>query len=110
MISRERAWKLTTESTSLATASARIVGMEIPYTVEELIDATSHGGFGLLTVNLPDPAGYGRIVRNDGGRVQRIVEHKDAGAEELQIREVNTGIMSMPRDRLRDWLASGNAA
>ena len=53
-------------------------------------------GFGLLTVTLPDPAGYGRIVRDDGGRVQRIVEQKDATAEELAIDEVNTGIMCLP--------------
>ncbi|MCB1724600.1 MAG: bifunctional UDP-N-acetylglucosamine diphosphorylase/glucosamine-1-phosphate N-acetyltransferase GlmU [Chromatiaceae bacterium] len=81
-------------------------------TLRELVEATAHQGFGLLTVTLADPTGYGRIVRNDGGRVQRIVEQKDAGAEELTIREVNTGIMCVPRDRLSGWLSglsNGNA-
>ncbi len=73
-------------------------------TLHELIDATLHQGYGLLTVNLPDPTGYGRIVRNDGGRVQRIVEQKDANSEELTITEVNTGIMCVPRERLAGWL------
>jgi len=75
-----------------------------PETLRELVDATAHG-FGLLTVTLDDPRGYGRIVRNDGGRVQRIVEQKDASREELAIAEVNTGIMCMPREALARWLA-----
>jgi len=74
-----------------------------PETLRELVEATAHG-FGLLTVTLDDPSGYGRIVRNEGGRVQHIVEQKDAGPEELTIREVNTGIMCMPREALARWL------
>ncbi|MCG6965425.1 MAG: bifunctional UDP-N-acetylglucosamine diphosphorylase/glucosamine-1-phosphate N-acetyltransferase GlmU [Chromatiaceae bacterium] len=73
-------------------------------TLHQLIDATAHG-FGLLTVTLSDPTGYGRIVRNEGGRVQCIVEQKEASAEQLAIREVNTGIMCVPRDALVRWLA-----
>ena len=72
-------------------------------TLEQLVDA-SRDSFGLLTVTLDDATGYGRIVRNDGGRVQRIVEQKDASAEELAIREINTGIMFMPRAQLEGWL------
>jgi bifunctional UDP-N-acetylglucosamine pyrophosphorylase/glucosamine-1-phosphate N-acetyltransferase len=75
-----------------------------PETLRELTGAAGHG-FGLLTVTLDDPTGYGRIVRNEGGRVQRIVEHKDADAEQQTIREVNTGIMFMPRSALQRWLA-----
>ena len=74
-----------------------------PETLHELVEATQHG-FGLLTVTLDEPAGYGRIVRNEGGRVQRIVEQKDASDEELSIHEVNTGIMCMPRAALSRWL------
>jgi bifunctional UDP-N-acetylglucosamine pyrophosphorylase/glucosamine-1-phosphate N-acetyltransferase len=72
-------------------------------TLRELIAVAGHG-FGLLTVTLADPSGYGRIVRNEGGRVQRIVEQKDADAEQLMIDEVNTGIMFMPREALARWL------
>lgn len=46
----------------------------------------------VLTVELEDPSGYGRIVRDGDGRLMRIVEHKDATGEQLAIREVNTGI------------------
>jgi bifunctional UDP-N-acetylglucosamine pyrophosphorylase/glucosamine-1-phosphate N-acetyltransferase len=74
-----------------------------PETLRELVDA-AHNGFGLLTVTLDDPGGYGRIVRNAGGRVQRIVEQKDADPEQLTIREINTGIMFMPRAELQRWL------
>ncbi|RJQ29950.1 MAG: bifunctional UDP-N-acetylglucosamine diphosphorylase/glucosamine-1-phosphate N-acetyltransferase GlmU [Peptococcaceae bacterium] len=46
----------------------------------------------MLTTEIPDPGGYGRVIRDEQGRVVRIVEQKDATAEELLIREVNTGI------------------
>ncbi|MBI5006621.1 MAG: bifunctional UDP-N-acetylglucosamine diphosphorylase/glucosamine-1-phosphate N-acetyltransferase GlmU [Nitrosomonadales bacterium] len=61
-------------------------------------------GLVLLTVNLDNPTGYGRIVRNAEGDVQSIVEQKDATAEQLQIGEVNTGIMLAPTRELRAWL------
>ena len=59
----------------------------------------------LLTVTLDDPSGYGRILRNAAGDVTHIVEQKDAAAHELEVREVNTGILVAPVARLRDWLA-----
>ncbi len=62
-------------------------------------------GLVLLTVNLPNPAGYGRIVRNAQGDVQNIVEEKDAAPEEREISEVNTGILLAPTRMLRGWLA-----
>jgi bifunctional UDP-N-acetylglucosamine pyrophosphorylase/glucosamine-1-phosphate N-acetyltransferase len=61
-------------------------------------------GLAVLTVDLVDPQGYGRIVRDPAGNVARIVEQKDASAEELAIREINTGIMAMPTGRLGEWL------
>ena len=61
-------------------------------------------GLALLTESLEDPAGYGRIVRNEAGEVTRIVEHKDATEAERTIAEVNTGILAAPTARLRDWL------
>ena len=61
-------------------------------------------GLAILTVELHDPQGYGRIVRNAAGQVERIVEQKDATTEERRIREINTGIMAMPTSRLGEWL------
>ena len=74
-----------------------------PETLRRLCDAAGDG-LGLLTVELDDPTGYGRIVR-DNDRVRRIVEQKDASAAEQAIREVNTGIMVIPTARLKTWLA-----
>lgn len=73
-------------------------------TLRGLVEATGEQGFGLLTLTLDDPSGYGRIVRDADGRVQRIVEQKDATPDELQVREINTGIMCLPRERLSVWL------
>lgn len=62
------------------------------------------GGMAVLTEKLPDPTGYGRIVRDQNGEVVRIVEHKDASEAERAIDEVNTGILAAPTARLLDWL------
>ncbi len=72
-------------------------------TLERLLLAAKNS-LAILTVNLPDPTGYGRIVRDATGGVQCIVEEKDASAEQKKICEVNTGIMAMPTARLREWL------
>ena len=73
-------------------------------TLQPLVVAAQAGRLGLLTVNLADPAGYGRIVR-ENGRVVRIVEDKDASAAERAIREVNTGILAAPTAALKRWIA-----
>jgi bifunctional UDP-N-acetylglucosamine pyrophosphorylase/glucosamine-1-phosphate N-acetyltransferase len=80
-------------------------------TLKRLLRAAENA-LAILTVELPDPQGYGRIVRDAGGRVVRIVEQKDANADERLIREINTGIMAMPTARLGEWLgrlSSNNA-
>jgi bifunctional UDP-N-acetylglucosamine pyrophosphorylase / glucosamine-1-phosphate N-acetyltransferase len=71
-------------------------------TLEKLLGVAGDG-VGLLTVELDDPSGYGRIVRR-GADVVRIVEQKDAAAAERAIREVNTGLMVLPTARLAGWL------
>ena len=60
-------------------------------------------GLALLTAELPDPHGYGRILRK-AGRVTGIVEEKDASAAQRKIREVNTGFLAAPAKLLRRWL------
>lgn len=74
-----------------------------PDTLKPLIAAAQAGNLGLLTVMLHDPAGYGRIVR-ENGRVTRIIEHKDATEIEREIREVNTGILAASTAKLHAWL------
>jgi bifunctional UDP-N-acetylglucosamine pyrophosphorylase / glucosamine-1-phosphate N-acetyltransferase len=74
-----------------------------PETLARLNDA-ARGGLGILTVELDDPSGYGRIVRDAKGRVQRIVEHHDASPDERRIREVNVGFLAAKAERLAAWL------
>lgn len=80
---------------------------DVPLTQHSTLHQMQQAGEGLvlLTVNLANPTGYGRIVRNTDGDVQRIVEEKDATNEERLIREVNTGILLAPTEKLRAWLA-----
>jgi bifunctional UDP-N-acetylglucosamine pyrophosphorylase/glucosamine-1-phosphate N-acetyltransferase len=73
-------------------------------TLQRLLQQVSEQQLGLLTVNLNDPTGYGRIVRDGSGVVKAIVEHKDASPEQRLIREGNTGILAVPGKRLGDWL------
>ncbi|MDD2883791.1 MAG: bifunctional UDP-N-acetylglucosamine diphosphorylase/glucosamine-1-phosphate N-acetyltransferase GlmU [Dechloromonas sp.] len=74
-------------------------------TLQRLLQA-GKDALSILTVDLACPTGYGRIVRDELGHVQRIVEEKDATAEEKAVREVNTGIMVIPTARLADWLGN----
>ena len=74
-------------------------------TLQKLLAETHDGhALALLTVELADPTGYGRIVRDEAGNIQAIVEHKDASAEQHKIREVNTGILAVSARLLNEWL------
>src|SRR5690349_6600588 len=73
-------------------------------TARHLADDCGGKRLSLLTIELPDPTGYGRIVR-DGDAVRGIVEHKDASAEQRAIGEVYTGMMAAPNGALKRWLA-----
>jgi bifunctional UDP-N-acetylglucosamine pyrophosphorylase / glucosamine-1-phosphate N-acetyltransferase len=75
-------------------------------TLQQLIEHAGAQGFGVLTVVLDDPKGYGRIVRDNAGNVVRIVEEKDANTKERAIPEINTGLMIAPARSLRSWLAA----
>lgn len=72
--------------------------------LSRLVAAAEDTGFAVLTVSMPDPAGYGRIVRDASGSIVRIVEHKDASDSELAIAEINTGIMAISAQYLREWI------
>ncbi|MBR8132787.1 bifunctional UDP-N-acetylglucosamine diphosphorylase/glucosamine-1-phosphate N-acetyltransferase GlmU [Burkholderia ambifaria] len=75
-------------------------------TLRRLVDAAREGSYGILTVTLDDPTGYGRIVRDAAGFVTRIVEQKDASPEQLKIAEINTGIIVTPTGQLAMWLGA----
>ncbi len=75
-----------------------------PETIFGMLNNVSEESIALLTVQLADPTGYGRIVRDERGEVAAIVEQKDASAEQLQISEVNTGVLALPSECLRAWL------
>ena len=81
-------------------------------TLQRLLKHVVPGQMGLLTVELDDPTGYGRIVRDADGKVAAIVEHKDASEAQRAITEGNTGILAVPANRLADWtsrLSNNNA-
>ena len=73
-------------------------------TLQAMLDAVDERSMAVLTTDIEDPSGYGRIVRSRNGAVEAIVEHKDANAEQLRIKEVNTGIMCIPQPLLSQWL------
>jgi bifunctional UDP-N-acetylglucosamine pyrophosphorylase / glucosamine-1-phosphate N-acetyltransferase len=75
-----------------------------PQTLQALVERCGGERLALLTVDMPDPTGYGRIVRQ-GEAVQAIVEHKDASHAQRAIREVYTGFMAVPSAKLKGWLA-----
>ena len=75
-----------------------------PSTIEKILDVVTETTMGLLTINLENPQGYGRIVRNGQQEITEIVEQKDASVEQLAIAEVNTGVLALRSTQLREWL------
>jgi len=73
-------------------------------TLEELLAQVNDNSLALLTVNLSNPTGYGRIVRDTDNRVQAIVEEKDASDKQRMITEGNTGILAVSGAKLKSWL------
>jgi len=75
-----------------------------PATIEKILAVVTESTMGLLTINLDQPTGYGRIVRNTKGDITEIIEQKDASVEQLKITEVNTGVLALQSSQLSDWL------
>jgi len=73
-------------------------------TLEKLLKATDENSMAVLTCLVANPAGLGRIVRDEKGEICAIVEDKDATPEQKKIREINTGMMAIPVQRLQQWL------
>jgi bifunctional UDP-N-acetylglucosamine pyrophosphorylase/glucosamine-1-phosphate N-acetyltransferase len=73
-------------------------------TLKRLV-AAGRDSAAVLTAELDDPTGYGRIIRSASGAIRAIVEEKDASETQRRVREVNTGLMAVPTARLKGWLA-----
>lgn len=73
-------------------------------TLEQFIQTVPSDALGIITAHFPNPAGFGRIVRDHQQNIVRIVEDKDANATELAITEVNSGIYLVPARYLHQWL------
>lgn len=73
-------------------------------TLENLIKSTPHDALGMITATLPQPTGFGRILRDHNNQITRIVEEKDATPEQRAITEINTGIYLIPAKLLHNWL------
>jgi bifunctional UDP-N-acetylglucosamine pyrophosphorylase/glucosamine-1-phosphate N-acetyltransferase len=74
-------------------------------TLQRLVNDSAEGDLALLTAIIDDPAGYGRVIRDERGEVERIVEDKDATDDERRVNEVNTGLMAFAAGALRGFLA-----
>lgn len=75
-------------------------------TLRDLVARPDPKSLALLSVRLPDPSGYGRVIRDTAGRVARVVEDSDANHKERAINEVNTGVLAAPAAKLRGWLGA----
>ena len=73
-------------------------------TLKQFILSTPANALGIITASLPNPTGYGRIIRNDGNKIINIIEEKDANEKERQIQEINSGIYLIPAAHLQKWL------
>ncbi|MDF1653859.1 MAG: bifunctional UDP-N-acetylglucosamine diphosphorylase/glucosamine-1-phosphate N-acetyltransferase GlmU [Coxiellaceae bacterium] len=73
-------------------------------TLSLLLNNTANNALGLVVTELEEPAGLGRIIRNELGNIVAIVEHKDANEQQLLIREINTGILTTSAANLKRWL------
>ncbi len=90
-------------------SSALILYGDVPLieldTLAALLNQSTGKTLALLSAELADPTGYGRIIRDANDDVTAIVEQKDANAEQLEISEINTGVMCLESDKLKSWIS-----
>ncbi len=89
------------------TAQVLVLYGDVPLTTAKTLKSlirAAGAGVALLTIELDDPAGYGRILRDGSGRITGIIEQNDANDAQRAIREINTGLLSCPAKALRTWL------
>ncbi|MCP3852369.1 MAG: UDP-N-acetylglucosamine diphosphorylase/glucosamine-1-phosphate N-acetyltransferase [Gammaproteobacteria bacterium] len=79
-----------------------LLGVE---TLDKLLESKGKQALSLLTANLENPTGYGRIVRSEKNVIEKIVEEKDASDEVRKISEVNSGVMVVDGQKLKQWLS-----
>ncbi|WP_373293098.1 bifunctional UDP-N-acetylglucosamine diphosphorylase/glucosamine-1-phosphate N-acetyltransferase GlmU [Micromonospora sonchi] len=102
--------RIALEAAPEATGTVVVLNGDVPLLRPETVSAlvAAHEGEGaaatVLAAQVPDPAGLGRIVRDDAGRLRQIVEQRDASPEQLAIREINAGIYAFDAVRLREVL------
>jgi UDP-N-acetylglucosamine diphosphorylase/glucosamine-1-phosphate N-acetyltransferase len=100
----------TSQALQVFDGNVLILSGDVPLLTEQTVRAllgyhySSDASSTILTAELNEPYGYGRIVRNENGSVKKIVEHKDASAEELTIKEINSGIYVFEKEKLFDSL------
>ena len=90
-------------------ADVLVLNGDVPLVRGELLRAlvaAARGGLAIASCEIGDASGYGRVVRDAAGKVRRIVEHKDASAQELEIREWYAGFLAAPAKRLAAWISS----
>ena len=74
-------------------------------TTLQAVVAAAESGIAMLSAEVEDPSGYGRVVRDEQGEFLAVVEHKDASAAQHQLREINTGVLASRANLLKDWLS-----
>ena len=76
-----------------------------PATLKKLVAGAAKGHVAVLTAEMANPKGYGRILRGERGAVVAIVEEQDATPKQREIREINTGLLACPAGKLAKWIA-----
>ncbi|MEM9760718.1 MAG: NTP transferase domain-containing protein, partial [Pseudomonadota bacterium] len=91
-------------------ANVLVLYGDVPLLRHETLEKLVASSPALLTAELDDPAGYGRVLRDDAGQLSGVVEHKDATPAQREIREINTGVLAYPAELLATYLPQvGNA-